>query len=110
MSGPPMSDRHDTPSRQGPYGLVRAVGCREGSDFKTNRGSGLVLASPSSRRSNAPFNPREGMSMGFSGARAVLMIVALVVLVVLVTKFDLPGWIIPVGLIVAGVLVKERRA
>ena len=48
--------------------------------------------------------------MGFSGARAVLMIVALVVLVVLVTKFDLPGWIIPVGLILAGVLVKERRA
>ena len=48
--------------------------------------------------------------MGFSGARAVLMIVALVVLVVLVTKFDLPGWIIPVWLIVAGVLVREKRA
>ena len=48
--------------------------------------------------------------MGFSGARAVLMIGALVVLVVAVTKFDLPGWIIPVGLIVAGVVVKEKRA
>jgi hypothetical protein len=49
--------------------------------------------------------------MGFSGVRAVMMIVALVVLVVAVTKFDLPGWIIPVGLIVAGVVVsKERRA
>jgi hypothetical protein len=54
-------------------------------------------------------HPQEGR-MGFSGARAVLMIVALVVLVVAVTKLDLPGWIIPVGLIVAGVLVKERRA
>jgi hypothetical protein len=48
--------------------------------------------------------------MGFSGARAVMMIAALVVLVVAVTQFDLPGWIIPVGLIVAGVLVRERRA
>jgi hypothetical protein len=50
--------------------------------------------------------------MAFSGIRAVMMIVALVVLVVLVTKFNLPGWIIPVGLIVAGVLVraKEKRA
>jgi hypothetical protein len=53
-----------------------------------------------------------GIDMGFSGVRAVMMIVALVVLVVAVTKFDLPGWIIPVGLIVAGVLVraKEKRA
>jgi len=48
--------------------------------------------------------------MGFSGARAFLMIGALVVLVVAVTKFDLPGWIIPVGLIVAGVIVREKRA
>lgn len=48
--------------------------------------------------------------MGFSGARAVLMIVALVVIVTVVVKFDLPGWLIPVGLIVAGILVKEKRA
>ena len=50
--------------------------------------------------------------MGVSGARAVLMLVALVGLVVAVTRFDLPGWIIPLGLIVAGVLVrrKEKRA
>jgi hypothetical protein len=47
--------------------------------------------------------------MGFSGIRAILMIVALVVLVVAVTKFDLPGWIIPVGLIVAGVVVRARE-
>ncbi|HXU89439.1 MAG TPA: hypothetical protein VFQ62_11355 [Methylomirabilota bacterium] len=48
--------------------------------------------------------------MGFSGIRAVVMIVALVLLVVVVSKFDLPGWIIPVGLIVAGVVVREKRA
>lgn len=50
--------------------------------------------------------------MGFSGIRSIMMIVALVVLVVAVTKFDLPGWVIPVGLIVAGVVVraKEKRA
>ena len=48
--------------------------------------------------------------MGFSGARAVMMIAALIGLVVAVSKFDLPGWIIPVGLIVAGVVVRERRA
>jgi hypothetical protein len=50
--------------------------------------------------------------MGFSGLRAVLMIVALVALIVAVSKFDLPGWIIPVGLIVVGVTVRrrERRA
>jgi hypothetical protein len=48
--------------------------------------------------------------MGFSSIRAVVMIVALVLLVVVVSKFDLPGWIIPVGLIVAGVVVREKRA
>ena len=50
--------------------------------------------------------------MGFSGFRAVMMIAAFVLLVVAVTRFDLPGWIIPVGLIVAGVVVraKEKRA
>jgi hypothetical protein len=46
--------------------------------------------------------------MGFSGVRAVMMLVALVVLVVVVTTFDLPGWIIPVGLVVAGVLVRTK--
>jgi hypothetical protein len=47
--------------------------------------------------------------MAFSGLRAVMMIVALVVLVVAVTKFNLPGWIIPVGLVVAGVVVRARE-
>jgi hypothetical protein len=64
-----------------------------------------ILAEIETRRS-----PSGGVTMGFSGARAVMMIVALIVLVVAVTKLDLPGWIIPVGLIVAGVVVRERRA
>ena len=50
--------------------------------------------------------------MGFSGLRAVIMIAVLVVLVVAVTKFDLPGWLLPVGLLVSGVILKnsEQRA
>ena len=36
--------------------------------------------------------------MGFSGSRAVLMVAVLVVLVLAVTKFGLPGWLLPVGL------------
>jgi hypothetical protein len=40
------------------------------------------------------------------------MAVVLVVLIIGVTRFDLPGWTLPVGLLVAGVLVKgwEKRA
>jgi hypothetical protein len=44
--------------------------------------------------------------MGFSGIRAVLMIALLFVLVIGVTRFDLPGWIVPVGFITGGVLLK----
>jgi hypothetical protein len=73
----------------------------------SKRGRDLAWSLP---RVRTEIEPSGGVAMGFSGARAVMMIVALVVLVVAVTKFDLPGWIIPVGLIVAGVLVKERRA
>lgn len=50
--------------------------------------------------------------MGFSGLRAIVMIGVLIVLVLAVTKLDLPGWIVPVGLIVAGIAMKswEQRA
>jgi hypothetical protein len=44
--------------------------------------------------------------MGFSGLRAIIMVGILLVLLVAVSKFDLPGWIIPVGLIGAGVVLK----
>jgi hypothetical protein len=50
--------------------------------------------------------------MGFSGVRALIMGAVLILLVVAVTKFDLPGWLLPVGLLVSGGLLKgaEKRA
>jgi hypothetical protein len=50
--------------------------------------------------------------MGFSGPRAIIMVAVLVLIVVGIGKYDLPGWILPVGLIGAGVLMKawENRA
>jgi hypothetical protein len=44
--------------------------------------------------------------MGFSGVRAIVMIGILIALVLAVTKLGLPGWMLPVGLIVSGILVK----
>ena len=50
--------------------------------------------------------------MGFSGIRAVILLVVLVVLVLGVSRLDLPGWIVPVGLIgsAAGLKAWEKRA
>jgi hypothetical protein len=50
--------------------------------------------------------------MGFSGMRAVIMVGVLVVLGVAVFKFGLPGWILPVGLLATGLVLKgsEERA
>jgi hypothetical protein len=45
--------------------------------------------------------------MGFSGVRALIMIGILIALVLAVTKLDMPGWLLPVGLIVSGILVKS---
>ena len=47
--------------------------------------------------------------MGFSGIRAAIMIAVLVGLLLAVTKFDLPGWILPVGLILCGVVLKNAE-
>ena len=49
----------------------------------------------------------EGGNMGFSGVRAVIMIAILIALILAVTKLDMPGWILPVGLITSGILVKS---
>jgi hypothetical protein len=50
--------------------------------------------------------------MGFSGMRAVLLAGVFVVLLVAVTKFDLPGWLLPLGLIISAAALKnaEQRA
>src|SRR5262245_8694339 len=55
---------------------------------------------------SSPTGPTRGAHMGFSGMRAVIMVFVLVVLVVAVSQLDLPGWIVPVGLIAVGVLMK----
>ena len=47
--------------------------------------------------------------MGFSGFRALIMIAVLIGLVVAVTKFDLPGWLLPVGLLATGALLKNAE-
>jgi hypothetical protein len=47
--------------------------------------------------------------MGFSGARAIVLIAVLVVLMVAVTKFDLPGWIVPVGLLASAAILKNKE-
>jgi uncharacterized integral membrane protein len=44
--------------------------------------------------------------MGFSGIRAIIMVAVLIVLAVAVTKFNFPGWLLPVGLLTTGVLLK----
>ncbi len=50
--------------------------------------------------------------MGFSGIRAVILIVVLVGSMWAVSRFDLPGWIVPVCLLVASALLKgwEKQA
>jgi hypothetical protein len=50
--------------------------------------------------------------MGFSGIRAVILIAVLIVLVLAVTKGGLPGWILPVGLLISAAALKgsEKKA
>jgi len=50
--------------------------------------------------------------MGFSGIRAVILIVVFVVLLLCVTKLDLPGWLLPVGLLLTAGVLKgaEKKA
>ena len=45
--------------------------------------------------------------MGFSGIRAVIMIVMFILLLMAVTKMDMPGWILPAGLILTGIILKS---
>ena len=45
--------------------------------------------------------------MGFSGIRALIMVVVFIALLLAVTKLGLPGWLLPVGLIVTGIVLKS---
>jgi hypothetical protein len=47
--------------------------------------------------------------MSFSGLRAVVLVGVLIGLVVAVTKFDLPGWLVPVGLIISAAALKNTE-
>jgi len=47
--------------------------------------------------------------MGFSGIGAVILVLVLVALVFGVTKFDLPGWLLPVGLIITALALKNSE-
>ena len=50
--------------------------------------------------------------MGFSGVRALILIAVLITLVLGATRLHFPGWIVPVGLILAGGVLKgtEKKA
>ena len=47
--------------------------------------------------------------MSFSGLRAIILLAVLISLVMAVSRFDLPGWIVPVGLLVTGVGLKKSE-
>jgi hypothetical protein len=70
----------------------------------------LQSSGPAER--SAIFAVEEARAMGFSGIRAVILIAVLVGLVYGVSQLDLPGWIVPVGLIgsAAGLRAWEKRA
>ena len=50
--------------------------------------------------------------MGFSGVRAIILVVVLLALVLGVTKLNLPGWFVPVGLLLTAGILKgvEKKA
>jgi hypothetical protein len=50
--------------------------------------------------------------MGFSGIRAVVLLAVLVGLLAAVNRYDLPGWLIPLGLVLTAGALKgaEKRA
>jgi hypothetical protein len=54
----------------------------------------------------------KGVLMGFSGIRAIILVVVLLALVLGVTKLNLPGWFVPVGIILTAGILKgaEKKA
>jgi hypothetical protein len=47
--------------------------------------------------------------MSFSGLRAIILMAVLISLVLAVSRFGLPGWIVPVGLLVTGAVLKKSE-
>jgi len=50
--------------------------------------------------------------MGFSGIRAIILVVVLLALVLGVTKLNLPGWLVPIGVLLTAGILKgaEKKA
>ena len=47
--------------------------------------------------------------MGFSGIRALIMVAVIVLLLIGMSRFNMPGWLVPVGILAAGTLLKARE-
>jgi hypothetical protein len=64
-----------------------------------------------SSANNAPVYPgaQGGYTMSFSGLRAIILLAVLISLVLAVSRLGLPGWIVPVGLLVTGVVLKKSE-
>jgi hypothetical protein len=54
----------------------------------------------------------KGGYMGFSGIRAVILLAVLVGLMAVVGRYDLPGWLVPLGLVLTAGVLKgaEKKA
>jgi hypothetical protein len=54
----------------------------------------------------------KGVLMGFSGIRAIILVVVLLALVLGVTKLNLPGWLVPIGVLLTAGILKgaEKKA
>jgi hypothetical protein len=50
-----------------------------------------------------------GYTMSFSGLRAIILLAVFISLVLAVSRLGLPGWIVPVGLLVTGVVLKKSE-
>jgi hypothetical protein len=69
-----------------------------------------MLGNPRTRHpENALVRHPGWLRMSFSGIRAVVLIVVFVVLLLGISKFNFPGWVLPVGLIAAAVVLKSVK-
>ena len=80
-----------------------------GGKRQSNQGAGMDCASRRTRLNIPVSHCEEGVHHGFSGIRALIIIAVLVILVVGMSRFDLPGWIVPVGVLATAALLKPRK-
>src|SRR5262245_25813154 len=85
---------------------IRGGGRRRASTLGTLRSRAWYRLCSHARFASLNLPSRKGIQMGFSGIRALIMILVLVALMIGMSKFNLPGWIIPVGLLATGAVLK----